>query len=142
MLYQHIVMATLNGDYQLDRVVIVNHDQATTVDDGCPQQTVAEQITTLTISAPLPRLAFTNLATEPPPWGYKLYVVGTFLTKRKMNFHVIWYECLQTLYFICGILGHKEKHCKLRYNNQRTNCLVCGMTRSKSCPAKRPGLGQ
>ncbi|CAN0926450.1 hypothetical protein LINGRAHAP2_LOCUS35343 [Linum grandiflorum] len=31
-------------------------------------------------------LACTELVVEPPPWGYDLCVVGTFLTKFPVNF--------------------------------------------------------
>ncbi|CAN0826882.1 hypothetical protein LINGRAHAP2_LOCUS824 [Linum grandiflorum] len=56
--------------------------------EGHPQRTVAEQIAELTIAAPLPPLALTDLVTKPPPWGYDFCVVGAFLTKRNMNVHV------------------------------------------------------
>ncbi|CAN0914129.1 hypothetical protein LINGRAHAP2_LOCUS28373, partial [Linum grandiflorum] len=47
------------------------------------------QIAALTITTLLLALALIDLVTTPPRWGYELYVVGTFLTKRTMNIYAI-----------------------------------------------------
>ncbi|CAN0862052.1 hypothetical protein LINGRAHAP2_LOCUS8374 [Linum grandiflorum] len=65
------------------------HIRGNTATENQHQRTVAEQIAELTIAAPLPALALTELITDPPPWGYELCVVGVFLTKQTMNVHAI-----------------------------------------------------